>query len=116
MFRWRRVDGKKSYAQNSQPSGPNMRSPGGVTMRGWHSARPHDCSKHLLSHEFDIDKQLDWLLARRPSYLATFSGIIRELAATAKRRGAALKLDLVFSGAAPLDADTRELCRSVFGA
>jgi phenylacetate-CoA ligase len=116
MFRWWRVDGKKPFAQISQPSSQEHRSPRGVTTQGWHSARPNGGPKHFLSHAFDIDAQLEWLLARRPTYLATFSGIIRELAATAKRRGVALKFDLIFSGAAPLDMETRDLCRSVFGA
>ena len=116
MFRWWRVDGKKSFALISQPSSEEHRSPHGLTTQGWHSARPNGGLKHFLSHAFDIDKQLDWLLARSPAYLASFSGIIRELAATAKRRGVALKLDLIFSTSAPLDAETRELCRSAFGA
>jgi phenylacetate-CoA ligase len=116
MFRWWRVDGKKSYAQISQPPAPEMRSPRGMTTRGWHSARPDGGLKRFLSHEFDIDAQLDWLLACKPAYLASFSGIIRELAVTAKRRGVALKLDLVFSSAAPVDTEVRDLCRSAFGA
>jgi phenylacetate-CoA ligase len=116
MFRWWRVDGKKALAQISQPP-PDaaFRSRRGTTGQGWHSARPNGV-KHFLSHALDIDTQLDWLAARKPAYLATFSGIIKELAATAKRRGVALKFDLIFSGAATVDAECRDLCRSVFGA
>jgi phenylacetate-CoA ligase len=115
MFRWWQVDGNKTFAQISQPPSAEFRSPSGVTSRGWHTARRNGV-KHFLSHGFDIDTQLDWLLARKPAYLASFAGLIRELAATAKRRGSGLKLDLVFSGAAPVDAELRELCRSAFGA
>jgi phenylacetate-CoA ligase len=116
MFRWWRVDGKKTFAQISQPPSQEPPSPRGLTSKGWHSARPNGGFKHFLSHSFDVDAQLEWLLARKPAYLASFSGIVRELAATAKRRGVPLKLELIFSGAAPVDAETRDLCRSVFGA
>jgi phenylacetate-CoA ligase len=116
MFRWWRVDAKKPFAQISQPPSKDFASPRGMTTQGWHSARPNGGPKHFLSHAFDIDAQLDWLLARKPAYLATFSAIIKELAATAKRRGVALKLELIFSGAAPVDAEIRDLCRAVFGA
>jgi phenylacetate-CoA ligase len=116
MFRWWHVDGKKTFALISQPSSEEHRSPHGLTTQGWHSARPNGGLKHFLSHAFDIDTQLDWLLARRPAYLASFSGILRELAATAKRRGVAIKFDLIFSSSAPVDTEARELCRSAFGA
>ena len=45
----------------------------------------------------------------------SFAGIIKELALTVRRRGIALG-STVFPVAAMLDAETRELCRSVFGA
>ena len=114
MFRWWRVDGKKSFAQigSSTESKP---SPYGKTAYGWQSARRNGV-KYSLSHVFDIDTQLQWLLARRATYLSSMAGIIKELAATAKRREIALKFDLVFSAAAVVDGETRELCRSAFGA
>jgi phenylacetate-CoA ligase len=115
MFRWWRVDGRKTFAQISQNPSKDLPSPQGVTTRGWYSARPKG-AKHMLSHAFNIDIQLDWLLARRPAYLATFSGIIKELAVKAQRRGVELKLELIFSGAAPVDEELRALCRSAFGA
>jgi phenylacetate-coenzyme A ligase PaaK-like adenylate-forming protein len=115
MFRWWRADGKKAFAQISQHPTKDIPTPQGLTTRGWYSARPKG-AKYFLSHAFDIDIQLDWLLARRPAYLATFSGIIKELALAAQRRGVELELDLIFSGAAPVDDDLRALCRSVFGA
>jgi phenylacetate-CoA ligase len=115
MFRWWRVDGKKAFAQITQspPSGAPAR--GGTVMQGWNSARPTG-TKYFLAHRFDIDTQLDWLLARRPAYLASFSGIIKDLALTVQRRGIELKFELLFSCAAPVDAELRALCRSVFGA
>src|SRR5262249_50302395 len=73
-------------------------------------------TKYFLAHRFDIDTQLDWLLARRPAYLASFSGIIKDLALTLQRRGIELKFELLFSCAAPVDSELRALCRSVFGA
>jgi phenylacetate-CoA ligase len=115
MFRWWRVDGKKAFAQITQspPSGAPAR--GGTVMQGWNSARPTG-TKYFLAHRFDIDTQLDWLLARRAAYLASFSGIIKDLALTVQRRGIELKFELLFSCAAPVDAELRALCRSVFGA
>jgi phenylacetate-CoA ligase len=115
MFRWWRVDGSKSYAQIAATSREEARLVGGTTRYGWHTARPKGV-KYCLSHIFDIGTQLDWLLARKPAYLTSFAAIIKELAITAKRRGVALRIELVFSAAAVLDAETRELSRSVFGA
>jgi phenylacetate-coenzyme A ligase PaaK-like adenylate-forming protein len=118
MFRWWRVDGKKSYVQiGALPSKSKAPpSPGAaITSYGWHTGRPTNGVKYSLSRGYDIDTQLDWLLARRPAYLMAPAGTIRELAATAQRRGIALEFDLVFSIAAVLEADTRDLCRSVFG-
>ena len=97
------------------PDPGSVRSPQGETSYGWHTRSPNR-HQALPAHDFDIDTQLEWLLARRPAYLMSFAGIIKELAITAKRRGIALKFDLVFSVAAVLDAETRELCRSAFGA
>jgi phenylacetate-CoA ligase len=113
MFRWWRVDGNKSFAQIVQSAASRSRE--GEHSRGWHSARPQGV-KYSLYHGLDIDTQLDWLLARKPAYLASFAGILKELATTAKRRGAPLRFDMVLSVAATLDTETRELCRSVFGA
>src|SRR5207248_47763 len=115
MFRWWRVDGNKAYAQLAITSREQARLVGGTTFYGWHTARPRG-AKYCLSHLFDIDTQLEWLMARKPAYLTSFPGIIKELALTTKRRGLALKFDLVFSVGAALDAETRELCRSTFGA
>jgi phenylacetate-CoA ligase len=114
MFRWWRVDGRKSFAQIVTSRLPTP-SPQGVSSSGWLSARPTG-KKHSLAHTFDIDTQLQWLLARKPAYLTSFAAILKELAATAKARGIALELDLVFSVAAVLDLETRDLCRSAFGA
>ena len=107
MFRWWRVDGKKSFAQITQTPSPGTPLPQGKTVHGWNSARPTGI-KYFLAHAFDIDTQLDWLLARRPAYLATFSGIVKELAVTTQRRGIDLKFKLVFSCAAHVDTQARE--------
>ena len=64
----------------------------------------------------NVDTQLKWLLARRPAYLTSFAGLIKELAVAAKGRGTVLGFELIFSIGTVVDADTRELCRSVFGA
>src|SRR5262249_54528495 len=114
--RWWRVDGKKSFAQITQSKlATEPLPPKGTTTYGWHSARPNG-TKYSLSRAYDIDTQLQWLLTRRPAYLASISGIIEELAVISKKRGVSLKLDLVFSAAAVVDAKTRDLCRSAFDA
>jgi phenylacetate-CoA ligase len=117
MFRWWRVDGNKSFAQIIHAPLESKGAPSrhGTTFQGWHTARPRGM-KYSLSHIFDIDTQLQWLLARQPAYFASFSGIIRELAAISKERGFVIKFALVFSGAAVVDPETRSLCRAAFGA
>jgi phenylacetate-CoA ligase len=112
MFRWWRVDGKKPFAQITR--GAKSRSAEETTY-GWQSARPNG-PKYSLGAVLDIDTQLKWLLARRPAYLTTFAGLIKELAVTAKGRGAVLGFELIFSVGSVVDAETRELSRSVFGA
>src|SRR5262249_17522788 len=115
MFRWWRVDGKKAFAQITQSTSSGAPPRGGKVMQGWNSARPTG-TKYFLSHRFDLDTQLDLLLARPPAYLAPVSGIIKDLALTLQRRGIELKFELLFSCAAPVDSELRALCRSVFGA
>jgi phenylacetate-CoA ligase len=115
MFRWWSVDGKKSMANIAYDKTGNAAPPHGRTTRGWHSARPNGM-KYFLSHVVDIDRQLDWLVARKPNYLASYSSILKELAVTAPRRGIELKFDLIFPCGAVFDADTRAACRSAFGA
>jgi phenylacetate-CoA ligase len=114
MYRWWRVDGKKSFArifwdQTEQPS-PRSR-----TGRGWHSARPNGII-HSLSHTFEIVSLLDWLSGHRPDYFGAYSSILKGLAVAAQERRGELKFDLMFSFGTVLDQDTRALCRSVFGA
>src|SRR5262249_47683108 len=46
MFRWWRVDGKKSFAQLMQGRGPLLEK--GQTLYGWHTARPNSL-KYILS-------------------------------------------------------------------
>jgi phenylacetate-CoA ligase len=115
MFRWWRVDGKKAFAQIARTTKETARARDGTVAQGWHTARPNGM-KYSLAHIFDIDTQLRWLVARKPAYFSSFSGIIKELAVTAQRQSVKLKFDLVFSVAAIVDAETRDLCRSVFGA
>jgi phenylacetate-CoA ligase len=64
----------------------------------------------------DIDIQLSWLMARRPHYLLTYSSVMRELALETHRRRLDLKFALLLSTATAVDNETRELCRSAFGA
>jgi phenylacetate-CoA ligase len=112
MFRWWRVDGNKSLAQiffDRSESGAPRSIPG----RGWHSARPNGL-RYLLSHTFNIDALLDWLVDHKPDYFGAYSSILKGLAVTAEQHGTQLKFDLLFSFAAVVDQDIRALCRSVF--
>jgi phenylacetate-CoA ligase len=113
MFRWWAVDGSRSYAHISYDQAEGAPTARGVTTHGWHSKRPNGV-KHFLSHAFDIDTQLDWLVARRPDYLGSYSGILKGLAVAAQQRGIALEFDLIFSFASVLDEGIRALCRSAF--
>jgi phenylacetate-CoA ligase len=115
MFRWWSVDGKKSLASIAHDKTNSAPPPHGLTTYGWHSARPNGV-KYFLSHAVDIDRQLNWLTARKPEYLATYSSILKEFAITVRKRNIELEFDLVFSCAAVLDAETRAACRSAFGA
>jgi phenylacetate-CoA ligase len=114
MYRWWRVDGNKSLAQIAFDNAGEAQTGRTLTTRGWRPACPNGI-KHFLSTAFDIDTQLDWLVALRPNYLGSYSGILKELALVAQKRGIELPFELIFSFATVVDPDVRTLCRTVFG-
>jgi phenylacetate-CoA ligase len=115
MFRWWSIDGEKSFAQIASYGPGEAPPPEGRSTYGWHSSHPNGV-KHSLSVNADIDAQLHWLLARQPNYFGTYPPILKELAHAAKTRGFELRFDLLLSFATVLDEETRELCRTAFGA
>ena len=115
MFRWWRVDGRKSFAQIVyQPLATARDHPEGIETQGWHTARPNGL-KYTRAHIFDLQSHVSWLAVRQPSYLFTYAMMIKGLAALAKRRKVTLPVELVFSVGEILDAETRDMCRSAFG-
>src|SRR5262245_30374906 len=110
MFKWWRIDGKKTFAQVSYYA---TNAPRVLTQRGWHSARPNGL-RYLLSHTFEMSALLDWLTVNKPTYFGAYSSIVKELAIESHRRSTQLKFDLVFSYATVVDPDVRALCRSAF--
>jgi phenylacetate-CoA ligase len=114
MYRWWRVDGDKCLAQIAFDHAGEAQTGRTLTTRGWSPACPNGI-KHFLSTAFDIDTQLDWLVALRPNYLGSYSGILKELAIVAQKRGIELPFELIFSFATVVDPDVRTLCRTVFG-
>ena len=115
MFRWWSIEGQKAYAHIAPDGNKEAPPPDGRTLRGWHSHHP-DGIKHFISVQADIDTHLQWLLARRPDYLATYSPVLKELALTAQKRGVELRFSRLLSFGTVVDDETRELCKAAFGA
>jgi phenylacetate-CoA ligase len=114
MFRWWAVDGRRSFAQIAYDRKNTAPPPDGLTSCGWHPNHP-DGLKHFISVQADTDTHLNWLIARRPDYLAAYPPVLKELASTALKRGVELEFAQVMSFGAVLDPETRELCRAAFG-
>src|SRR6266545_2788531 len=115
MMRWWSVDGRKSMAQIAYDAPRQAPAPHGQTTYGWHSSHPRGV-KHFVSSDADLDTHLQWLLAHPAAYFGTYSSLLKELARTVQKRGIALKFEQLLSFGAVLDEETRELCRSTFGA
>ncbi|MBX9778616.1 MAG: hypothetical protein K2Y71_29955 [Xanthobacteraceae bacterium] len=115
MFGWWSIDGQKAYAHIAPDGKKEAPPPDGRTLRGWHSQHP-DGIKHFISVQADIDAHLQWLLGRRPDYLATYAPILKELALTVQKRGVELGFSRLLSFGTAVDDETRELCKSAFGA
>lgn len=115
MYRWWKVDGAKSCSRISYDRQHNAVPPDGATLAGWHSAYPQ-ASYHILSTVADVTAQVDWLMRRRSAYLAAYPHILKEIALAIKRAKGDIRFDLLFSFGAVVDQETRDICRSVFGA
>jgi phenylacetate-CoA ligase len=109
LYRWWSVDGAKSLASIAAHT---QRS---VTAQWWHSSHPTGVRYDFGTRE-DVDAQLNWLMARRPHYLACYATILKELARAAQTRGIELRFAVLLSFATTVDDETRELCRAAFGA
>jgi phenylacetate-CoA ligase len=69
-----------------------------------------------MSGSADTDAQLNWLVKRHPNYFGAYSPVLNELARKVRDRGIDLRFILLLSFSAVLDDETRELCRTAFGA
>jgi phenylacetate-CoA ligase len=115
MFRWWSIDGQKTYAHIAPDRKKEAQPPDGRTTRGWHSSHPGGV-KYFIAVETDVDTHLQWLMARRPDYLAAYAPVLKELALTAQKRGVAIAFERLLSFGTVLDDATRELCKAAFGA
>ena len=115
MFRWWSIDGQKTYAHIAPDRKKEAQPPDGRTTRGWHSSHPGGV-KYFIADETDVDTHLQWLMARRPDYLAAYAPVLKELALTAQKRGVAIAFERLLSFGTVLDDATRELCKAAFGA
>jgi phenylacetate-CoA ligase len=115
MWRWWKVDGRKSCARISFDRRRIAPPPDGATLSGWHRAHPQ-ARYYVLSTAADVEMQIRWLAARKPAYLGSYSSLLKEIALTSKRTGIKLQFELLFSFGTVVDEETRELCRAVFGA
>jgi len=115
MFDWWSMDGAKSFARISYDGSDQSTSREGRSGVGWHSRDPSG-PRHFMGVQMDAKAMLDWLMARRPAYLGAYPPVLKELAILARKIGADLSFEQLLSFSATLDDQTRELCRSVFGA
>lgn len=115
MFGWWSIEGQRAYAHIAPDGNKEAPPPAGRTLRGWHSHHP-DGIKHFISVQADIDTHLEWLLTRRPDYLATYSPVLKELAITAQKRRVELRFSRLLSFGTVVDDETRELCKAAFDA
>ena len=115
MFRWWSMDGRKSLAQIASDGAREAPPPHGKTTYGWLSDQPSG-AKHFIGMHTDADTHLRWLIGCRANYFGSYPAVLREMATMVRERGIELKFDQLFSFAAMLDQETRDLCRSVFGA
>jgi phenylacetate-CoA ligase len=115
MFRWWSIDGRKSFAQIASDATGQAPAPDGRITYGWHSGHPGGI-KYLIGVNTDADTHLRWLTACRAAYFGSYPAILKELAGAAQKQGIDIKLEQLLSFAAALDDETRQLCRTAFGA
>jgi phenylacetate-CoA ligase len=115
MMRWWGIDGSKAMARISFDRRGNAPPPAGALLSGWHTGHP-SAAQHVLSTAADVEAQVDWLAARQPDYLSSYSSLLKEIALASRRLGKMLKFDLLLSFGTVVDEETREICRTHFGA
>ncbi|HEY4408099.1 MAG TPA: hypothetical protein VGN55_25885 [Xanthobacteraceae bacterium] len=115
MFRWWSIDGNRSFAQIASDATGQARPPDGRMTYGWHSSHPGGI-KYLIGVDTDVDTHLRWLTACRAAYFGSYPAILKELAGAVQKQGVDLKFEQLVSFAAALDDETRQLCRTAFGA
>jgi phenylacetate-CoA ligase len=106
------MDGRKSLARISSDG---IWSRDGRITYGWHS-RHVDGIKYFMGAYGDTELYLRWLTGCRPNYLGAYPAILKDLARLVLDRGSDLRFERLFSFAAVLDEETRDLCRAALGA
>jgi phenylacetate-coenzyme A ligase PaaK-like adenylate-forming protein len=115
MMRWWKVDGRKTMCQISFDRQHRAPSLHGATSAGWQTTHP-EASFHFLSTAADVETQVRWLANRKPAYLTSYASLLKELARACRKSRTRLKFELLFSVGTVLDQETRDLCRTTFGA
>lgn len=112
-FRWWGLDGTKTMASFTSRRRDLAPPPAGSTLGGWRTGiRGHH---HVIDMWADTDKQIDWLMARRPDYLIAYSSTLLALAERVRARGLVLRFLRIFSVATAITDEIRNICEEVFG-
>ena len=113
MFAWWSMEGSKSLAEIFTNVAGDDESDGRIAY-GWHSG-------HLGGKKFSMGTRQDaetcfaWLTRCRASYFGSYPAILKDMAMKALDRGSDLRFEGLYSCAAVLDEETRDLCRAAFG-
>ena len=114
VYRWWQFDGERAMASIFPPRSISAPLPDGVTLKGWRPGFP-DGLHYIINLPPDADALIDWLIARRPSYLASGSWILAPMAHRVMERGLALRFDGIVTKTTMVSEETRAICLDVFG-
>lgn len=114
VFRWWGLDGTRTLASFVSRRKELAPPPDGATFGAWYTG-VHAGRHHVLDMWADTDAQIDWLAARKPSYLSAYSTTLIPLAVRSRQRGISLRFDLVLSVATTVTDQIRRTVREAFG-
>jgi len=113
-FRWWQLDGNKAMASFTSRRKHLAPPPDGATLEGWRTG--FTGVHYVIDMWADTDIQIDWLLARKPTYLTAYSSTLLALAERVRQRGIALRFESIISNATAISDEIRDICKAVFGA
>jgi phenylacetate-CoA ligase len=114
LYRWWRFDGERAMASIMPSRSISAQPPEGVTLRGWRPGFVNGLH-HIINLSTDDDVMIDWLIAQRPSYLASGSWMLAPMARRILARGLSLRLDGIVAKTSMVSDETRAICLDVFG-